>query len=167
MVGQPFQIHDGCTARRQGQQQIGFPCTRASAHHAQGPDLLKAALSPTPIALVAPLKQLRLEIDLLGQPGHAGRAHAPTPAVDPWIPLISKRLQPFRQAAELRAGEFKAEVNGRCPALLLVGGADRSAFLVIKQWNVDGPRPMPLRKFAGAPHVHQGALQLAQLLDLD
>ena len=167
VVGQPFQINHGCTARGHGQQQIGFPRSRSASHHAKGPDLLKAALGPAPIALVAPLKEPWLEIDLLGKPGHAGRSHSAPPAVDPWFPLLPQVVQLAGQAAELGAGEFKPQVNRWCASLLLVSGAHCGTFLIVEQRHVDGAGPVPLFKFAGAANVHQWTFQLAKLLDLD
>ena len=57
-------------------------------------------------------------------------------------------------------------MNGGSSTLLLVGGADRGALLIVKQGHVDGAGPVPFCKFAGAAYIQQWSLQLSQLQDI-
>ena len=132
------------------------------------PGLLHQLQNPAPITLVAPLQDNGLKIQGLGEPGHASRAHAPTPTVDPqglsWA-LAAPLLKGLAKARQFRPHQVKPQLNRRGPTHLLVGRADLSALIVAEERQVLGARDVPLFKFGGSTDVHDGAFALKESLD--
>jgi hypothetical protein len=95
VVGKTLKIENGYTFILQSTQQIGFSCAGATAHDPQGPILIKTLLSPMAIGLVSALKQQWIEVNLLRKPGHAGRAHAASPAIQPQLICPSELVKLF------------------------------------------------------------------------
>ena len=164
-MGQALEIENRHTLPFQRQEQIGLASAGSAPHHPERPGQRELLLNPVAVGLVPPLQQAGLQIDLLRQPGHAGGAHSPAPAVHPRVALFTELLQVRGMLRQFRARDAQSQVDGLSSALLLVAGSDGGPFLIAEQRDVDRTGPVPLGEFPRAAHVNQWTRLGSKFLD--
>ena len=168
VVRQAFQIHHRRSPLPQGQQQFGLAAAGAAPQQLQGPGPLEQLQHPAPVALVAPLQQQRRQLQLLGQPGDAGRTHAAAPAVQPQG-RPGRAFTPGHQFGgqdlHPRTHQGQTPEHGGLAALLLVEGAHLGPFRIAEQGQVGGPGDVALAEFGRRAHVEQRATTRQKSVD--
>ena len=168
VVGQPLQIHHRRPQLLQGEQQVGLAAAGAAPQQPQGPGPLEQLQHPTPVALVAALQQQHRQLQLLGQPGDAGRTHAAAPAVQPQgLPCraFAPGHQIGRHGLHPRPHQGQPPAYGGLAALLLVQRAHLSPFRIAEQGQIGGSGDVALAKLGRRAHVEQRAAAQQEVFD--
>ena len=168
VVRQPLQVHHRRSPLPQGQQQFGLAAAGAAPQQPQRPGPLEQLQHPAPVALVATLQQQHRQLQLLGQPGDAARAHAAAPAVQPQGRpgrAFAPGHQFGGQGLHPRPHQGQAPEHGGLAALLLVEGAHLGPLGITEQGQIGGAGDVALAEFGRRAHIEQGATSRQECID--